>query len=192
VGDAPKLYRAKGVMFRAHVEYLEKIGKLDAVLERVLPETMALARNLPLPGSWIDGWHLNELVQGLYEMEGTAGARRLIQGVVDGRMMSILLPVIKAVMRVLGGSPAILFARYGDVLQRHIEGLDFQWTQTDEDGGTVVLHFHTERKLLMSHFLCAVQGLHVVFQICSVHGTVSEPEIIDSQTARYQVHWEKN
>ena len=27
MGDAPKLYRAKGVMFRAHVEYLEKIGK---------------------------------------------------------------------------------------------------------------------------------------------------------------------
>src|SRR5262249_14039403 len=153
-----------------------KIGRLDDVLARVSPETAAMARNLPLPGSWIDGWFLNELVQGLYELEGTAGARRLVQGVVDGRMMSILLPVIKAVMRVLGGSPAILFSRYGDVLQRHVEGLDFVWTQTDDTSGSVVLRFHTDHKLMTSHFQCAVQGLHVVFQICSVQGTVSDPE----------------
>src|SRR5262245_13836083 len=179
-------------MFRAHVEYLEKTGKLESVLARVSPETAALARNLPLPGSWLDGWTVNELVQGLYELEGVAGARRLIQGVVDGRMMSILLPVIKAVMRVLGGSPAILFARYSDVLQRHLEGVDFEWTQTSDTGGTVVMRFHTDRKLMISNFQCAVQGLDVVFQICSVHGTVSEPEILDATTARYQVRWERS
>jgi len=182
------VYRIKGTAFRGHLKYLKDNGKLDAILARVSPECATAIRNPPLSGSWIDARFMDEIVQVLDQMEGTAALWAMERKVIEDQM-TVFFPVMQGILRVLGTSPTKVFSRLGDLYRRHIEGVEFCYTPTSDRSGTMEVRFATTRPLRLCNFVTTIPGLELVFQVCGVSGTVSFPEMLGPQSARYQLSW---
>src|SRR5262245_19293469 len=103
-----KGYRVKGNTFRAYVKYVAENGMLDDVSRQLSPESVALLHTLPLPGSWVDGVALDEIVEAVYELKGGTAVIQMTRAVIDREMLPFFIPALRAIMRVLGTSPATL------------------------------------------------------------------------------------
>src|SRR5256885_279150 len=120
-------YRVKAKTFRAHVRYLEKTGKLAAVRALLSPEVAELVEHPPLPGAWLDGTVMNEIVRAVYDLDGGAGVREMMRHIIDDEMLSFFAPVLQGIVRILGTSPSFLFGRYQVTLRNHLQGVDFEY-----------------------------------------------------------------
>src|SRR5689334_7921435 len=77
-------YRVKGATGRVHLEYLQKIGLLEAVLPYLSPEAVQLIANRPLPGSWVAGRLLDEFTIAVFALKGKEGVLTMERSVIGG------------------------------------------------------------------------------------------------------------
>jgi hypothetical protein len=185
----PALYRVKGWIFRAHIAYLKRHGKLDAVVARLSQAAAGAVVSLPLAGSWIEGPLLDEIVEGVDALEGSPGVLAMEEAMLRIEMVQVLLPMVQGVMRIFGASPASLFKRFGDLVRTSSHGIEFQYVETSERSGTMEVRYHTDKTMTRPSFMTTVPALHAILRFCGTSGTVSDPEIRAPQFAQYHISW---
>jgi hypothetical protein len=152
----PSLYRVKGWIFRGHVAYLKKHGRLDAVVARLSPAAAAAVVTLPLAGSWIDGPLLDEIVEVVDALEGTPALLAMEEAMLRLDMVAVLLPMVQGLIRIFGTSPATLYRRLGDLIRTSSQGIEFHYIETSERSGTMEVRYHTNKAMTRPSFMTTV------------------------------------
>ena|SRR5438105_254370 len=182
-------YRIKGKAFRAHLNYLRDGGRFHQVRALVSPEIAAIMDHPPLPSAWVEGKIQEAIRDGVYELEGAVGVLRMARAAIDREMLPFFFPVLRGIMRMVGTSPATLFARLEDIIRSSCQGIDFRYTALSERSGVMNVAYHHDRHINEIGLLTVVPSLETVFRVCAVAGTVGEPEILGPREARFQLHW---
>jgi hypothetical protein len=183
------MYQVKGVVVRTYVKYLEREGRMAAVLERLSPAEAATLRNPPLPGTWVDAMVLENVSGAIFELDGLAALRRLSRTTINEGMLPTLRPMIQGIMRLIGVSPSSLFSRLNDVVKTSCKGIDYQWTSTGDRSGKMEVRYDTTRAVPAHAFITGAASLEAVLELCSVKGVVSEPELLGPNRGRYTIRW---
>jgi hypothetical protein len=186
VADA---YRVKGGIFRSHVLYLKKHHKLEAVLARLSPKTAALVTTLPLASSWVEGPALDEIVEAVDALEGTAAVLEMEEAMLRLDVVPLVLPMLQGILRICGTSPATLLKRFGDITRTSVQGLDFRYEPTSERSGQMEVRYSTHKAMARCSFMTTVPALMAAVRICGIQGTVSDPVIHGPRSAVYRICW---
>jgi uncharacterized protein (TIGR02265 family) len=186
---ATHAYLVKGATFRAYVKYLKTEGKLDAVLEKISPAAASALREPPLQGSWIDAHLLVEVVEAIDALEGSEGVLKMGREVIRREMLPFFFPMIQTVMRVMGTSPATLLARFPQLVQTSVQGVEFHYRVTSPTSGTMEAYYATDRPLKRCAFLQSVPPIEQILRVCGVQGTVSEPDVRSPKLVHYHIRW---
>src|SRR5262245_22590032 len=182
-------YRVKGRTFRAHLEYLRQNGMLEAVLGRVGPEAAELMVEPPLPGRWIPGRLLDEILVAVQALKGSEAVLVMERSVIRGPLSYIFMPVVQFFLGILGASPAALAPRLPAIARGHVEGIEFAYQARSETSGSMTVRFATERAVPMTAFLSAQAAMEHVLTVCGKKGIVNAPKLLDAQSARIDLEW---
>lgn len=182
-------YLVKGSSFRAYVKQVEELKQLDEVLARVSPGAVALAKNLPMPSSWIDAHLLAEIIEAVCVLTGREGALKLGRDTVQRQMLPFFTPMLRGIMRVVGVSPQSLFTRYQSILTPIVQGTHYAYTVVTPRAGIMDVRYDTDRAIAWSAFAQNIAGFEAIFNICGVKGVASEPEIKTNQWGRFPLSW---
>ena len=185
----PSKYLVKGSSVRAYLTELQETKKLEALTARVSPEAAALVRDPPMPSSWVDAHRMGELVEAYSGLAGHEAALELGRAVVGKHMLPFFLPMLTGIMRVIGVSPASLFARFGTIVQTSVRGVDYRYQALSDTSGRMETGYDTNRSLTWAVFAQNVAGLEAIFRVCGAKGSVGAIEIVNPQTARYPLSW---
>jgi hypothetical protein len=185
----PTKYLVKGSAVRAYVKQLDELKKLEAVLARVSPEAAALARNLPMPSSWVDAHRLGELVEAYATLDGRDAAVDLGRAVVDKQLSPLLLPMLQGILRIIGVSPATVFTRYESIVQTTLSGTEFRYHPTSPRSGYMDVRYDTDRALSWAMVAQNIAGFESIFKACGAGGSVGQFEMLGPHAARFPLSW---
>jgi hypothetical protein len=181
--------RMKGRLLRAYVKWLVRDKKLDAVLQRVPPETAELIRDPPLPGTWIDRELVAPIVAAVDEIGGKAAVRRMFKTVMTEEHLPLARPGLTGLLRIFGASPATLYKRFHQLMRTSMEGMECEYTPTSERSGLFELRYAVDDEVPMSSFIAFMPTLEAALDLCAVRGTVSEPERKGPARVVYRIIW---
>jgi hypothetical protein len=187
--SAPVNFEVKAASFRAHVKWLTREHKLEAVLARVPPAVAQLMRNPPLASTWIDSQLIEPILVALQELEGTQGVLRMSREELRADLIAPLRGMIAGMLRLFGTSPAAVYPRMNDMVKTSVRGMDFRFTQEFERTGVMVVHYEVEREIPLCMFVSCTAALEMVLELCGVHGRVGDPERVDRATVRFRISW---
>jgi uncharacterized protein (TIGR02265 family) len=182
-------YLIKGSSFRAYVKQLEECKKLEAVLAKASPAAIQLARNLPMPSSWVDAHLLAEIIELVNGIGGREAVLRLGRDAVQKQMLPFFTPMLRGIMRVVGVTPQSLFSRYQSILKPIVQGTEYRYTVLGPRSGSMDVAYDTDKVMPWSAFAQNFAGFEAIFDVCGVEGRVGEPEIRSGQTARFALSW---
>ena len=181
-------YLVKGTVFRANAQVLAESGWLAATQAGLPADVAALLDQLPLAGTWLPGRMCEQVAEVVSTLHGLEAVRHLAREVVRV-LFPFYMPMLQGIMRVLGASPARLFARYEDLARLHIKGMRFEYQATSPRSGVVDAHFLVHRQRIESAFVTVGCSLEAVYQVCGISGQVADPEIVSPDHGRYLVSW---
>jgi hypothetical protein len=179
----------KAATLRAHLKWLEKENRLEAVLARVPPAVATLARNPPLNSTWIDSLKIEPLMIALQELDGTQAVLRMSRDELHAELIAPLRGMISGVLRLFGTSPATVYARLNDMVKTSVRGMDFKFEHTFDRAGIMIVRYDVDREIPHCMFVSCTASLEKVLDLCSVRGRVSDPERVDHATARFRISW---
>jgi hypothetical protein len=182
-------YRVKASVFRAHLKWLEQEGTLQAIRPKMSPATAALAASPPLGSTWISSDPVDELVEHVEALEGLAGVRRLSRDLLEQELGTLLMPMVKGVMRVIGGSPPTLYKRMQDLTKTMVQDVDYIWSDGTEKEGTFTTRYPKGESVPIRTFISGMAALEKILEVCNVTGTVGEPVRRSPNSADYHIAW---
>jgi hypothetical protein len=131
--------------------------------------------DLPLSNEWVDGIVIEDMILQVEALRGAAGIREVTRAGIHTSILPILKPVVIPMLRLFGASPHTLLSRFGQFTKNNLRGIDFQWSSTGERSGTLRVQFPRAR-IPRGAFIGFESGMHVICDLCSVKGNVSEVE----------------
>ena len=180
--------RIKATTFRSYVAILGRDGHRDAVMAYVPPDTAALMRDPPLPGSWMDGRHVHDVLVAVDQIGGMGAVRDLARrGTEDARRP--YMSIVEGVLKLFGTSPATLFKRMNDMVKSTIENLDYHYTPTTERSGVMEMTYGYAGEVPTCMFVGAAPALQTILDVCGVEGIVSAPVRLGPQKVRFTIQW---
>ena len=182
-------FEVKAASLRAHVKWLAREKKLEAVLARVPPAVAELARNPPLASTWIDSLQIEPIMNALQELDGTQAVLRMSREELRADLIAPLRGMISGVLRLFGTSPATVYPRMNDMVKTSVRGMDFRFDRQFDRAGVMEVGYDVEREIPFCMFVSCTAALEMVLELCSVQGRVSDPERIDRATARFRISW---
>jgi hypothetical protein len=182
-------FEVKAATLRAHVKWLLREGKLEAVMARVPPEVAELARDPPLASTWIDYQRIEPIMVALAEIEGTQAVLRMSRDELKAELTTPLRHMISGVLRLFGTSPATVYGRLNDMVKTSARGMDFQFEPQFDRAGVMTVRYDVEREIPFCMFVSCVASLEKVLELCGVHGRVGDPERVNHSTARFRINW---
>jgi hypothetical protein len=181
------LYKAGSL--HANLAWLRKEGRLQAVMEHVPAPTLALMRNPPHANTWIDGRDIEPILCALEALDGNDAVLRMAREKLRTSILPPLLPMVSAVMRFFGTSPARMLRHVDDFVWPATQGMEFKYKPVTADSGIMDVHYRVERAIPMCMFISCMAPLELMLELCGVSGTVSEPERIAPASARFRIAW---
>jgi serine/threonine protein kinase len=166
-------YDVKGSLIRAYTQQIEQMGILPQLLSMVSPAVRQTMVDPPLSNEWTDGIAIEDMILQVEALRGLAGVREVTRAGIHSNILPILKPVVIPMLRLFGASPHTLLARFGKFTKNNLRGIDFQWSSTGERSGTLRVQFPRAR-IPRSAFIGFESGMHVICDLCSVRGNVSE------------------
>jgi hypothetical protein len=180
--------RIKATTFRSYVAILAGDGKRDAVMAHVPPDTAALMRDPPLPGSWMDGRHVHDVLVAVDQIGGMGAVRELARrGTEDARRP--YMSIVEGVLKLFGTSPATLFKRMNALVSSVLEGVDFSYTPTGDRAGVMDVTWSADFEMPMSEFASLMPTFQTLLDSCGAKGVVEMPERLGPSRARYRIQW---
>jgi hypothetical protein len=182
-------FEVKAASLRAHIKWLVRENKLEAVLARVPPSIAALARDPPLASTWMDAQLIEPLMVALAELEGTQAVLRMSREELRADLMLPLRGMIAGVLRLFGTSPASVYAHMNDMVKTSVRGMDFRFERQFDRAGLMVVHYDVDREIPFCMFVSCTASLEMVLELCAEHGRVGYPERVSGTAARYRISW---
>jgi hypothetical protein len=182
-------FEVKGASLRAHIKWLAREKRLDAVLERVPPPVAELARNLPLASTWIDAQLIEPIMQALQELDGTQAVLRMSREELRADLIAPLRGMISGILRLFGTSPASVYPRMNDMVKTSVRGMDFHFERQFDRAGVMEVRYDVEREIPFCMFVSCTAALEMVLELCGVVGRVGDAERVDRRTARFRISW---
>ena len=180
--------RVKANTFRSYIRILTAEGKLEAVVAHVPDDTAALIRTPPLPGSWMDGRHMHDVVVAVDAVGGLAAVRELSRkGTADARKP--YMSIVETVLKLFGTSPATLFKRMNKLVDSFLEGVDFRYTPLGERSGVMEVEWQTDYEMPTCEFVGLMPTFQTLLEACGTKGVVGMPERMGPSKARYRIQW---
>jgi serine/threonine protein kinase len=171
-------YHVKGSLVRAYTRKIESLGLLPDVLTLVSPTTQETMLDPPLSNEWVDGIVIEDMILQVEALRGLAGVREVTRAGIHTSILPILTPVVIPMLRLFGSSPHTLLSRFGQFTKYNLRGIDLQWTSTGDCSGTLRVQFPRPR-IPHGAFIGFESGMHVICEVCSVAGNVSEVQTSD-------------
>jgi hypothetical protein len=180
--------RVKAKAFRSYLGILIADGKRDAVMAVVPPDTAALMRDPPLPGSWMDGRHMHDVVVAVDAIGGIAAVRELTRrGTADARKP--YMSIVEGVLKLFGTSPATLFKRMNTLVGSLLEGVDFRYTPKSDRSGVMEVEWAIDYEMPTCEFVGLMPTFQTLLDACGSKGVVGMPERLGPNKARYSIQW---
>jgi hypothetical protein len=178
----------KASTLRSHLKWITREGLLDKVAARLPPVTAALVRNPPLPSTWMDWSEMEPLLCALDAVDSTA-VLRMSRDEVRQDLIAPLRPMVSAVLRLFGTSPATIYGRLNDMVKTTVKGMEFRFTSQSERSGVMDVRYDVEREIPTCMFVSCLAALEMVLELCGVPGTVTPPERMGRAHARFRIRW---
>ena len=178
----------KGSVVRAWARCAARQGILPEVEKKLSPATLAALRDPPLAGSWVSAEPLTQLFLAVYDTLGRAAAIKLSREAAE-EVTPVYAGMLGGLLRLLGTSPASLFGRMNDYSKQAMKGAEFIWTATSERSGVMDVRYGPDVKMTPPQFLTVMPSFESVFTLCKVKGTVSEPDVLAPNHARFKLFW---
>jgi hypothetical protein len=182
-------YQVKGSVFRAHLKWLERERLLELVAAKVSPESARLFKSPPLGSSWMESAPLDELMEQIEVVRGLDGVRQVARDTLRDEMSPMLGPMVRGVMRVIGGSPPTLYSRMGDLVRTILKDVEYRWTSTGDKKGTLDVSYPNGHNVPMRTFVSGVMGVEHMLTLCNAVGTVADPVRRSHNAAYFAIDW---
>lgn len=180
--------RVKGNVVRAWARCAERCGSLSRVRDRLSKETLAVLENPPLPASWTPSVPIDELFAAVYTLEGHSAALQLAR-MASRELEPTYTTMLSGLLRLLGTSPASLFRRLDSMVKQAMEGVDYRWIQTADCAGTLEVHYPVGSRVSACSFVSMIPTLEIIFRLCRVKGTISDPIVTSESSALFRLSW---
>jgi hypothetical protein len=189
VGDMQRGYDVKASAFRAYIAQISRLGLLADISAHVGPETRRLIEAPPLPSSWMDAGPIEEMIGALATLRGLETVRAVTRAGQQTAGLTLLRPVVTALLRLFGATPSTVFSRFGDITKTALRGVSFQWESDTPSSGRLTVAYprpNTPRHA----FIGMESGCWITLDVCGVSGTVADTEIAaDGSTGVIRVRW---
>jgi hypothetical protein len=182
-------YRTKGLIFRAHVKWLQQEGKLETIRARLSPATARMLHDPPLASSWMESAALDEIVEQIEVLDGLEGVRRVAMMTLRDQINPMMEPMVRGIMRVIGGSPSTIYRRLGDLVRTVMRDVEYTWTPTGAKSGTLNVRYPRGHNVPMRTFISAIAGLEKALVLCGTKGTVADPVRRSTNSADFNIDW---
>jgi hypothetical protein len=171
---------------------MRKYGILDDVSARVSAASQALLRDPPLQTEWIDARLSIEIYQAGLEVAGNDKLRQISKDAIQGGLAPLLQQTIERVLAIFGASPASLLSRFDRVAGTTARGVVYRYAPLQERSGIFEMELRWLRDVSPGIFVATSGSMELVFDLCQVKGTFSDPEMVPNgrnNRMRYAVSW---
>jgi len=187
----PDVAAFRGSVLRAYVDALRSSGDFDRVRGLVDAETQGLMDLPPTSSEFVPAHVTNALIEAYHAQHGPDASPELARRANRGGNVSIPEPLVRAAMRVAGGSPAAILSRLATILGRQQRGYELTWEGLDARSGRVRVVSHGLRETPAS--AVSWEGaLAIAFDLTETSGTLrmeSQKHVGGSSTTSYVARW---
>jgi hypothetical protein len=183
---SPSGARIKAQWLRTYADVLAGDERYSRIASLIPADTAALLANPPLPGTWLDIRHANDIVVAIEQIGGLSAVRDVGRKLTSQSRKPYMIAV-EALIRLCGTSPATLLKRMNRLIESFLQGVVFEYHATSDRGG--VLDVAYADPVPMGAFFIQLAGLQDILDLCGVKGVVSYPERTAPHSARFKIQW---
>jgi hypothetical protein len=182
---------AKAGFLRGYIDYLRTAGLMDAVRERVSPDTRALLDDPPLASHWCSVRHTHQIIEAVGALGGAAAVRSMARHGAHSSTWVVLRPVLQGMLRMFGGSPRSLISRADLALRNTSRGIRISYQERSATSCGMEYRSSSVRWTPMTAEAWA-GGCESVLEFCGADGAVVVEEISDEgndSVVRVGISW---
>jgi Protein of unknown function (DUF2378) len=128
----------RSVTVQAVVRVLRSMGSLDAVLERLSPETRAVLA-APMAQTFHPGHVLDDTMTAVGALYGEAVVEQVMFRTMESALSGIAGPLARIYLTITGGSPRALLARFETLVSAGGQGFRARWVEQSPTSGRLVI-----------------------------------------------------
>jgi hypothetical protein len=181
--------RIKGTTLRSYINVVSRLEHRAAIVAQLPPDTAALLSNPPLPGTWSEWRHIQDITVAVEIVDGLEGVRRLADGAIEEAKRPYVR-VLEGLIRLFGTSPATIYKRMNDLVKNAVENMQYTYRVTSDRSGTMEVSYGGGAEIPLCMFVGGRASLVAVLDACGVKGAVSEPERLGPTRTAYQIRWQ--
>jgi hypothetical protein len=184
----PNAIRIKGMTIRAYLHYVARQERRQEIMAWLPADTVALIENPPLPTTWLEWRHLEDIVVAVEKVQGMDGVRYMSERTIEESRRPYVR-ALEGLIRLFGTSPATIYKRMNDIVRNSIENTEYNWVATSTRSGTMEVVYGGDRTIPDCIFVGGVPAIAGILHFCGVRGVVSEPRRLGPRQVRYEVTW---
>jgi hypothetical protein len=181
--------RIKGTTLRSYINVVSRLEHRAAVIAQLPPDTAAMINNPPLPGTWSEWRHIQEITVAVEIVDGLAGVRRLADDAIEEAKRPYVR-VLEGLIRLFGTSPATIYKRMNDLVKNAVENMAYTYRIMSNHSGTMEVSYSGDAEIPFCMFVGGRAALVAVLDACGVKGEVSEPERLGPRRTLYHISWQ--
>jgi hypothetical protein len=104
-------------------------------------------------------------------------------------MLPIYMPALKGALRLSGVSPATLLSHLNTLTRSSIDGCEYRYEKTAARSCTMIIHYPNAKSIALHSFQSSVATFKTILDLCGAKGRVGDPQIVNHNTASYQIEW---
>lgn len=186
--DAAKRYFT-GTAVRGYTAAIQSFGLLEQVRKRLPPDTLALVDKPPLATTWIEGRHIDLVLEAVRDLAGEQKVVDVAYRYFSTSLKTILGSLLKATMSLFGASPVVLLSRFDAITGVVLKGVH----GICETGGerSLTLTIETVEKASSAWFASQQAVLLYACELCNTAGRLTSFRVEPGgRRAIYKLSWE--
>lgn len=181
-----------GSVYRITADFLKKRELTTEIVAQLPGESRSVIEKPPLPFAWRDYRPLEDVEKALYA-KSPGLAADLGRAAAQYLSGTVIAPVFRLAVSLFGSTPDGLFGHLDRFYAMVVRGFSFRYEPTGPKQGSVIATIKGG-PVHASVFQQIRGNLHIIYELCSVNGTVGEPAVLRSDAAGAEialpVRWE--
>jgi hypothetical protein len=180
--------RVAAMLIRGYIDLFERRGVMEKIRPRMSPALAAFVARPPLPIAWVSADLFYELIGEAGEVTSYAAIRQFSIENTSEQAGAMILPMMKALLRLWGATPHTLFKNVSSVVGVQVKGTKFNYVQESDTSGVLELD---PGMVLNQYVYAAWEGTFMfAFEVAGVKGEVAKTEILDGgRRGRMALRW---
>lgn len=186
--EEPKGIRIAAMVVREYIDLFERRGVMAKIRPKMSPALAAFVAHPPLPIVWVDGALFYELLGEAGEATSYDAIRQFAVEHTSEQIGPKVLPMLRALLRLWGATPATIFKNLGSVTSVQSKGTRFSYTPETETSGVIEL----DPGMVVNPFVYAGwEGiLMFAYEVAGVKGELGKTQLIDGgRRGRITARW---